>query len=395
MNTVTINLWLRISQIQKDKEQKIYLRITINRASKIYTTGISVLSENWDQNKQRITRKDKEHSQKNDLIEKQYFKAKDIIYQFNMSETPVTFDNFEIEYQDKQHSKNPRLVDFMKLYIKEKTTLLEPTTIKRYNNALRKIEEYDPCLLVQNIDYNFLTRFELYLRDTCKNQHNTVTKEIKIIKTLFSEAQRRGLIPAGKQLNFSMNYKDVFKDFLTIEELKKLAEIIDKDVPINIKKVLFPFVFSCFTGLRLSDLFGLKYDDLKANFTFIDITTVKTKDRLIIPISEPTQALIHKYMNFDKNRFLNPGPGMSFFDMFSEQYSRAVLKTSCALVGITKRITFHSGRYTFATICNSIGIPIEVTSRLLSHKTLKMTLKYAKFTDQLLTDNVNKWNINF
>ncbi len=395
MTTATINLWLRISALQKDKEQKIYLRITVYRAYKIYSTGISVLSENWDRKKQRVNRKDKEHSHKNDLIEKAYFKAKDILYKFNMSDVPVTFENFEIEYLDKANFNNSRLIDFMRFFIEEKQTVFAPNTIKRYNNCMVKIERFEAAIQLKQLDYNFINRFEQHLRNVLKNQHNTVAKEIKIIKTLFTEAQKRGYITSEKQLNYTINYKDIIKEFLTIEELKSLSALIDSDVALNIKKVLFPFVFSCFTGLRISDIMKLKLSDFKENFRYIDITTIKTKDRLIMPISEPTRAVIMKYMDFEKKRFAATFDNMLFFDTFSEQYGRQVLKTACELIGITKRITFHSGRYTFATICNSIGIPIEVTSRLLSHKTLKMTLKYAKFTDQLLAENISKWNATF
>ena len=312
-----------------------------------------------------------------------------------MSDVPVTFENFEIEYLDKANFNNSRLIDFMRFFIEEKQTVFAPNTIKRYNNCMVKIERFEAAIQLKQLDYNFINRFEQHLRNVLKNQHNTVAKEIKIIKTLFTEAQKRGYITSEKQLNYTINYKDIIKEFLTIEELKSLSALIDSDVALNIKKVLFPFVFSCFTGLRISDIMKLKLSDFKENFRYIDITTIKTKDRLIMPISEPTRAVIMKYMDFEKKRFAATFDNMLFFDTFSEQYGRQVLKTACELIGITKRITFHSGRYTFATICNSIGIPIEVTSRLLSHKTLKMTLKYAKFTDQLLAENISKWNATF
>jgi len=362
----------------------------------MYSTGISTPPDCWDQKKQRITARDPEAAPKNAALEKLHYKAKNIIYDLlRDQDSPAGFPDFERLFVVAKDKKKALLIDFMARFIKEKTGVFESNTIKRYNNAMNKIKEFRQGALLSDVNYNFLADFENYCRHEKNNKHNTVAKEIKIIKTIFSEAQKRGMISGATKLNYQINYKDVNKDFLTVTELKTVAGLIDKNVSDTIKKVLYPFIFSCFTGLRLSDISRLKLSDFKDDYSYVDIITVKTKDRLFVPVNAPTRALIFKYMDYNKKISAPENSDALFFNMYSEQYGRDVLQTAVTAVGINKKITFHSGRYTFATICNSLGIPIEITSRLLSHKSLKMTLKYAKLTDQVLISNAEKWDALF
>ncbi|MBP8040621.1 MAG: site-specific integrase [Bacteroidales bacterium] len=393
MRNITSNCCLRPGS---GDTQKIYIRVTIDRKSKMYSTGISTPPDCWDQKKQRITARDPEAAPKNAALEKLHYKAKNIIYDLlRDQDSPAGFPDFERLFVVAKDKKKALLIDFMARFIKEKTGVFEANTIKRYNNAMNKIKEFRPGALLSDVNYNFLAAFENYCRHEKNNKHNTVAKEIKIIKTIFSEAQKRGMISGATKLNYQINYKDVNKDFLTVTELKTVAGLIDKNVSDTIKRVLYPFIFSCFTGLRLSDISRLKLSDFKDDYSYVDIITVKTKDRLFVPVNAPTRALIFKYMDYNKKISAPENSDALFFNMYSEQYGRDVLQTAVTAVGINKKITFHSGRYTFATICNSLGIPIEITSRLLSHKSLKMTLKYAKLTDQVLISNAEKWDALF
>jgi site-specific recombinase XerD len=61
--------------------------------------------------------------------------------------------------------------------------------------------------------------------------------------------------------------------------------------------------------------------------------------------------------------------------------------------GINKIMTFHCARHTFATNGISLGIPIEIVSKLLGHKDLKTTMIYTKIVDDVKIREMKKWNV--
>jgi site-specific recombinase XerD len=67
------------------------------------------------------------------------------------------------------------------------------------------------------------------------------------------------------------------------------------------------------------------------------------------------------------------------------------LKEIADQCGITKNITFHLARHTFATtVTLSNGVPIESVSKMLGHRDLKTTQLYAKVIDKKISDDMNK-----
>ena len=69
-----------------------------------------------------------------------------------------------------------------------------------------------------------------------------------------------------------------------------------------------------------------------------------------------------------------------------------MLKEIAVLAGINKPITFHTARHTFATISITLGIPIEVISKLLGHTSISTTQIYARIVDEVKVREMEKWN---
>ena len=65
------------------------------------------------------------------------------------------------------------------------------------------------------------------------------------------------------------------------------------------------------------------------------------------------------------------------------------LKELADLCGITKELTFHCARHTFATtVTLTNGVPIETVSKMLGHKSLKTTQHYAKIVDKKVSEDM-------
>ena len=107
----------------------------------------------------------------------------------------------------------------------------------------------------------------------------------------------------------------------------------------------------------------------------------KTQDDVSIPL--PPQAIVLLEEGFQNQRV---------FKVNANQVTNRYLKEISEKAKIKKKITFHCARHTFATISLSIGIPLEVVSKLLGHKDLKTTMIYAKILDDLKIKYMEKWD---
>jgi integrase len=110
----------------------------------------------------------------------------------------------------------------------------------------------------------------------------------------------------------------------------------------------------------------------------------KTDTSSRIPLLPPAQAIIEKYKDF-------PGCCDSghVLPVLSNQKMNAYLKEIADCCGISKNLTFHIARHTFATtITLSNGVPIESVSKMLGHRNLKTTQHYAKVLDRKISDDM-------
>ncbi len=127
------------------------------------------------------------------------------------------------------------------------------------------------------------------------------------------------------------------REFLTIEELKKVMA-----TPCRYETVKQAFLFSCFTGLRYSDMKSLKWSEIHKAADgvteYIDHVQVKTKDRVTVPISEETRKWMPKKVK---------GEDCVFHELkITHTTVEVVLQEWMADAGITKHITYHGAAVT-------------------------------------------------
>jgi integrase len=174
--------------------------------------------------------------------------------------------------------------------------------------------------------------------------------------------------PARGVENFQM--EEGTRMYLTIDEVRKLSET-ECDFP-NIKAA---FLFSCLTGLRRSDILKLQWGDVyqQGNFTRIIFRQKKTNGQEYLDINEQAVALMGE--RGGQNDFV-------FTDIHSPSVTNHAIEVWVLRAGINKKITFHCGRHTFATMMLDLGTDIYTVSKLLGHRELSTTQIYAKVMDK-------------
>lgn len=172
------------------------------------------------------------------------------------------------------------------------------------------------------------------------------------------------------------------KEHLSQQELINLANTECKE-PV-LKKA---FLFSCLTGLRKSDIKALTWKKIQqygnGGTYFISVRMQKTKDIVNNPLSDEALDLIG-FFDGEHN------PDELVFAGFKDKMTGTTLKHWIEGAGITKHITFHCARHTFATLLLEAGINISVIQHLLGHKNVATTEIYSELSDKCKLESVGR-----
>ena len=201
-----------------------------------------------------------------------------------------------------------------------------------------------------------------------------------------NKAVREGLLTANPMK--SLDRKEKFqpspedREFLTIEELRSLMAL-----PCSNEQVKKAFVFSCFTGLRLSDARTLTwrkvYKTPDGKTLYIHVFMQKTQKPNNIPLSQEALNCLQPKEALDEPIFTLPAS-----DATINYHVKKLVKAA----GVEKKVSFHCSRHTFATMMLTLGVDIYTTSKLLGHANVTTTAIYAKIVDKKKVDAMNLVN---
>jgi integrase len=197
---------------------------------------------------------------------------------------------------------------------------------------------------------------------------NTASTYFNKLRAVINEAYQKGIITKNPLQNVSgIKAENNKREYLSIEELKSLAKT-DCRYP-DLKNA---FLFSCLTGLRWSDVNKLTWEDVQAFDGGHRITFNQRK----------TNGL--QYLDLSAQAYGLMGEGKTgriFIGLRYSAYMNTELLRWCMAGGISRHITFHSARRTFAVTQLTMGTDIYSLSKLLGHSELKTTQIYADIID--------------
>jgi len=237
----------------------------------------------------------------------------------------------------------------------------------------------------REIDQNFAENFRDYLKNTAKKSSgqplssSSVSSYFLKFRACLKEAVRKKIILSNPAIDVS-NPKVIesIREYLTLDELKA---IVKAECRYDVLKRAF--IFSCLTGLRWSDIQNLKWSELqKTNDCFrITFHQQKTKGLQYLDLSEQSRG----YLGEVGSPYDRVFTGLKYSSYVNVELSKWMMRA-----GITKDITFHCARHTFAVLQLTLGTEIFTLSKLLGHSELKTTQIYAKIVDEKKREAVNK-----
>lgn len=247
----------------------------------------------------------------------------------------------------------------------------------------RALHMFRPDVRLSEIDKQFCLDLIDWLRNTYKHRRTgkpvsarTGDTYCQTFRTALNEAVREGLI-CKNPWNLLETVEKIKKpeskrEYLTIDEVKRMAE-----TPCPNELVKKAYMFSCFTGLRISDVKGLEWKDVYIDNgqTYISVMMQKTNAPVYIPLSK--QAM--KWMPEKKDAATG---GHVFNTLVNFGNVNENLKKWAKAAGVNKHVSYHTSRHTFATMMLTLGADIYTVSKLLGHRSVKHTQIYAKIIDK-------------
>lgn len=238
-----------------------------------------------------------------------------------------------------------------------------------------------------DLNEKFCNEFKEYLLTTKSNKSNKVTlaqnsavSYFNKLKATLKQAYKDGYLTTDLNAKIEpIKQAETRRNFLTIEELNSLVKT-ECNNPLLKRAALF----SALTGLRFSDIKNLIWGELEyieGNGYFIQFKQQKTKGVEVLPISEQAYSLLGE---------LKEPTDKVFEGLTYSAYENKHLYQWIGAAGITKDITFHCFRHTFATLQLSKGTDIYTVSKMLGHRELKTTQIYAKIIDQTKREAADK-----
>jgi site-specific recombinase XerD len=382
------------NSLSKDGKVSIYLRITVNGKRSELSIKRKIDPNKWNSIAGRMSGNSEEAYAINRFINAISAKIYKIQEKFIIEDTPFNAMILKNTFLNKDCGKKTLLKIF-----NEHNDQIEKLVGKNYSSGcfqryvrtskhlkdyIKKEYQLDD-IFVQDVDLKFINSFEYFLKIEITANQNTITKYLTNLKKIIRIAYANDWITKDPFFLWKAKWKTVEREFLSEWEVQKIAE---KEFDISrLELVRDIFIFSCFTGLAYADVKKLSSNDIVIGMDgerWIKTKRTKTDTRSNIPILPIADAIINKY-----NSHPDIVNSKCLIPVLSNQKMNAYLKEIADICGITKNLTFHLARHTFATsITLSNGVPIESVSKMLGHKSLKTTQHYAKILDRKVSDDM-------
>ena len=286
--------------------------------------------------------------------------------------------------------------EFIEHFIK--TNNNKETTKKSYRRAFKDIQEYQQKkkkrLTFEKIDIDFYNDFIKYLKDK-KYAPNTIGTRIKNLKTFISNAKEQNITVNDdyKKKSFKKPKEKTDAVYLNETELMQIYNLDLSNKP-KLDRVRDLFLIGCYTGLRFSDLSTLSADNIGNNNT-ISIRTIKTDEKVTIPIHWVIRAIMEKYKyhlpkmlsNQKFNEYVKDVARLANIDEpVNIERTKGNFRVKQALPKY-ELTTSHTARRSFATNAFLNDVPSISIMKITGHKTESAFMRYIKISQE---DNARK-----
>ena len=300
---------------------------------------------------------------------------------------PEIYTGFEREQLKIREQAELNFVEYFKKLADKRKTSNHDNWISAY----RYLEAFTGgTLKFGDLNQRICNEYKDYLLTTKSNKsdkatlaQNSAVSYFNKLKASLKQAYKDGYLQTDLNAKIEpIKQAETQRNFLTLEELNALVKAHCPNA--QLKKAA---LFSALTGLRFSDIEKLVWSEvefIKGNGYFVKFNQQKTGGVEMMPISEQAFGLMGERQK----------PADKVFEGLIYTEIHRPLLVWLTKAEITKNITFHCFRHTYATLQLSNGTDIYTVSKMLGHRELKTTQVYAKIIDQTKREATNKINLD-
>lgn len=400
--TMSVLFFARKSKSNGRGETPIYMRITINGERYDLGTKRFVKMENWLPEAGRVKGSSEAAKSTNSFLDSLRAKAFEHQKQILLVGRQLTMEEFKTRWQGISVDRPRMLMEIFAQHNEQMKALINhefsPLTLERYTTSKKHTQEFmkwkykKDDIDIKKLKYEFITDYEFWLKSVRKCDHNTSMKYLSNFKKIVNICIKNGWLDRDPFVGFKMAKREIERPFLVEEELNR---IINKTfiVP-RLSQVRDIFVFCCYTGLAYADVEKLTREEITTGIDgekWIWTSRQKTDSATRVPLLPPALEILDRYKG--DPQCVNKG---RLLPVLSNQKMNSYLKEIADACGITKKMTFHTARHTFATtVTLTNGVPIETVSKMLGHRNLKTTQHYAKILDKKVSEDMNMLRTKF
>lgn len=367
--------WMRTDKpMKRNGKYPIYLRIRVKNKETKVPTGLDVAKERWDDK-----RKEPKDKALLILLNK---KRTEIDLRVNRALADGQALNIDLIKQCCSERKilKPENQSFYDYYLdfveRKKKENLDSETIRVYKTTYNILKEFRSEILISDISLSLIENFDDYMQEVRGNASGGRNPKHKNLRTVILDIEKHN-IPVDNPYKWfkipQANTKEVYLDKTELQAMRSLRSKLSHSS--TMYKVLQMYLFSCYCGLRYSDVIDLKWSHIDFEKNLIKKEMIKTRSEVITPLFTMARAVILEMS--DEKKLINTTK--KIFHKYSETTINQTLAKLTQMAKIDKHITYHSSRHTFATLLVQDGTDIYTISRYLGHKSIDMTQRYLKY----------------
>lgn len=256
------------------------------------------------------------------------------------------------------------------------------STISTYSEALKSFLVFfreKPIATITNEDVIVFNNKYILQKKISASYQNQIVNAIKLFFASIHETKMD-----IDKIHRPKKAKDL-PNVLSKEETFKLIEVTT-----NLKhKTLLALIYSA--GLRISEAINMKVTDIDSQRMLIHVKNAKCKKDRYTLLSTKTFALLQEYYNIYKpKKFVFEGQSN---EQYSSRSAQAVLQQAAKNAGITKQISLHTLRHSFATHLLENGTDLRYIQDLLGHSSPKTTMIYTHVSSTSLKNITNPFDM--
>lgn len=394
----TTKLIIRENKANRKGECVIYVRYTHNQKSIQISTGEKIHPDFWDAENEQVRKSFRGFTSLNSAIQAKENEVKELANVAKSISIDPTIEYIREKIDSLKPNSSTGAVNFYNLYerwVKDNTGRKVKIVLSQQLGTLRLIKEFEHeknyKITLERIDLNFYNKFTSWLLIDKELAPGTVGKHIKHIKAFLNHLTEQGInnnmVFKSKAFKKLTTKTDII--YLTRSELEKLFHFDLANNP-KLEQIRDIFIFECATGLRYSDIKNLKSENIKEDS--ISLTTIKTKERLNIPLNSYARYILNKYNGRIPDALSNQKMNNALKELGKycgiNTPEQQVKYIGSKRIEVTKPkyelMTTHCARRTFITQSLERGLRPEVIMKITGHKDISTMMRYVKITPDIV-----------